>query len=169
MVTTSTPVAYLTAFLVDSLVMDYNYTPINEHLRILRVKGRLFNYSLINIHAPTNDSNDEAKDLFYEELKWTYSVCPGNDVKIVMGDTHAKIVRETIRHLMIGKYSLHETTNKNDLRLIDFATGRQMAMRSTYFMHKRSNLQTWHSPDGRTFNQINHCMIEKGTSRTSSN
>jgi hypothetical protein len=144
MVTTSTPVAYLTVFLVESKhnQLDMDYTPINEHLRILRVKGRFFNYSLINIHAPTNDSDDETNDLFYEELERTYSVCPGNDVKIVMGDTHAKIVRETSRHLTIGKYSLHETTNENGYRLIDFAAGRQMAMRSTYFMHKRSHLQT---------------------------
>jgi hypothetical protein len=164
MVTTSTPVAYLTAFLADSkhnqLVMDY--TPINERLCILRVKG---NYSLINIHAPTND---EAKDLSYEELKRTYNACLGNDVKIVMEDTNAKIVRETIHHLTIGKYSLHETTNENGFRLINLAVSRQMAIRSTYFMHKRSHLQTWHSTNRRTFNQINHCMIEEGTSRTSS-
>jgi hypothetical protein len=142
MVTTSTPVAYLTVFLVESKhnQLDMDYTPINEHLRILRVKGRFFNYSLINIHAPTNDSDDETKDLFYEELKRTYSAFPGNDVKIVMGDLNVKI--ETIHHLTIGKYSLHETTNKNGLRLIDLAVGSQMAMRSTYFMHKRSHLQT---------------------------
>jgi hypothetical protein len=57
------------------------------------VKGRFFNYFFINIHAPTNDSDDKAKDLFYEKLKWTYSACPGNDAKIVMGDANAKIVR----------------------------------------------------------------------------
>jgi hypothetical protein len=33
-----------------------------------------------------------------------------------------------------------------------------MAIKSTYFMHKRIYLETWHSPDGRTRNQINHCM-----------
>jgi hypothetical protein len=37
---------------------------------MLRVKGNyFFNYSLIKIRAPTNDSDDEAKYLFYEELK----------------------------------------------------------------------------------------------------
>jgi hypothetical protein len=51
-----------TAFQVNSkhnqLVM--NFTPIKECLCILRVKGRFFKHSLINIHAPTNDSDDEA-------------------------------------------------------------------------------------------------------------
>jgi hypothetical protein len=61
---------------------------------------------------------------------------------------------------MIGKHSLHESTNENGLRLVDFAAGRQMAIKSTYFMHKRIHLQTWHSPDGHTFNQIDHCLID---------
>jgi hypothetical protein len=60
----------------------------------------------------------------------------------------------------IGKYSLHESTNENGLRLVDFAAGRQMAIKSTYFMHERIHLQTWHSPDGHTFNQIGHCLID---------
>jgi hypothetical protein len=97
---------------------------------------------IVNIHAPTNDSNDEAKDLFYEELEQAYIACLRNDVKIVMWDANAKIGQETIHHPSIGKYSLHGTKNENGLRLINFAASRQMAIRSTYFMHKRIHLQT---------------------------
>jgi hypothetical protein len=35
-----------------------------------------------------------------------------------------------------------------------------MANKSTYFMHKRIHLESWHSPDGRTRNQIVHCLID---------
>jgi hypothetical protein len=87
-----------TAFFVDSKVnhLVTNFTPINERLCILRVKGGFFNNSLINIHAPTNDSEEEAKDQFYEKLERAYSACPKNDVKLVMGNANAKVGRETV-------------------------------------------------------------------------
>jgi hypothetical protein len=33
--------------------------------------------------------------LFYEEIERAYNACPGNDVKILMGEANVKIVRET--------------------------------------------------------------------------
>jgi hypothetical protein len=51
-------------------------------------------------------------------------------------------------------------THENGLRLIDFAADRQMAIKSTYFMHKQIHLETWHTPDGRNHNQIDHCSID---------
>jgi hypothetical protein len=77
-----------------------------------------------------------------------------------MGDANAKVGRETVHQPTIGKHSLHESTNENGLRLVDFAAGRQMAIKRTYLMHKRIHLQTWHSPDGQTFNQIDHSLID---------
>jgi hypothetical protein len=122
--------------------MVKKFTPINERLCVLRIKGRLFNYSLINIHAPTNDSEEEAKDQFYEQLERAYEACPSHDVQLVMGDTNAKVGRETVDQPTIGKHSLHVSTNEHGLRLVDFAAARQMSTKSTNFMHKRIHLQT---------------------------
>jgi hypothetical protein len=97
---------------------------------------------------------------FYEQLERVYAACPSHDVKLVIEDANAKVSRETVLQPTIGKHSLHERTNENGLRLVDFAAGRQMAIKSTFFMHKRIHLQTWHSPDGHTFNQIDHCLID---------
>jgi hypothetical protein len=66
---------------------------------------------------------------------------PTHDVMLVMGEANAKVGRETVHQPTIGKHSLHESTNENGLRLVDFATGRQMAVKGTYFMHKRIHLQ----------------------------
>jgi hypothetical protein len=104
--------------------------------------------------------SQEAKDQFYEQLERAYATCLSHDVKLVMGDTNVKVCRETVHQPTIGKHSLHESTNENGLRLVDFAAGRQMAIKSTYFMHKLIHLQTWQSPDGHTFNQIDHCLID---------
>jgi hypothetical protein len=84
-----------TDFLVDSKFnhMDKNFTPINERLCVIRIKGRFFNYSLIKIHAPTNDSREEAKDQFYEQLERAYAGCLNHDVKLVMGDAYTKVGR----------------------------------------------------------------------------
>jgi exonuclease III len=124
-----------TAFLVDLEFnhMVKNFTPINERLCVIRIKDRFFYYSLINIHAPTNDSEEEAKDQFYEQLERAYAACPSHDVKLVMGDANAKVDRETVHQPTIGKHRLHESTHENGLRLDDFAAGRQMAIKRTYF------------------------------------
>jgi hypothetical protein len=97
--------------------MVINFKPINERLCVIRIKGRFFNYSLINIHAPTNDSEEEAKDQFYEQLVRAYAACSSHDVKLVMGDANVKVGRETVHQPPIGKHSLHKSTNENGLRL----------------------------------------------------
>jgi endonuclease/exonuclease/phosphatase family metal-dependent hydrolase len=160
MVITSIPAAL--PIIMDSKFnhMVINFTPINERLCVMKIKGRFFHYSLINIHAPTKDTEEEAKDEFYEQLEQAYAACPSQDVKLVMGDANAKVGRKTVHQPTIGKHSLHESTNENGIRLVNFAAGRQMTIKSTYFKHKRIHLQTWHSSDGHTFNQIDHCLID---------
>jgi hypothetical protein len=72
-----------------------NLTPVNERLYILRIKGikgRIFNSSLVNIHTPTNDSEEKANDQFNEQLKRAYSAGPKNDVKLVMEDSDHMLV-----------------------------------------------------------------------------
>jgi hypothetical protein len=94
------------------------------------------------------------------ELEQAYAACPSHDVKLVMGDANVIVGWETVHQPTIGKHSLHESTNKNSLRLVDFAASRQMTIKSTYFKHKPIHLQAWHSPDGHTFNEIDHCLID---------
>jgi hypothetical protein len=53
----------------------------------------------LNIHAPANDSEAKDKDQFYEQLEQTYSVCPKNDMKLLMGVANG---RETVHQLTTG-------------------------------------------------------------------
>jgi hypothetical protein len=35
----------------------------------LQIRGKFFNYSIIYVHAPTEDKNEEEKDAFYGDLE----------------------------------------------------------------------------------------------------
>jgi hypothetical protein len=90
-----------------------------------------------------------------------YDSLPTNDVKIIIGDANAKIGKEEEHREVIGKHSLHDRSNNNGIRLIDFSTSKNMRISSTCFPHKDIHKGTWRSPDGKTCNQIDHVIIDK--------
>ena len=151
-----------TGFIVNRKIkhLVIGFTPVNERISCLRIKGKFSNYSIINIHAPTEEKCEEEKDTFYNLLENTYDTCPRYDVKIVIGDANAQIGKEELFVPVIGKHSLHESSNGNGLKLIDFATSRGMVIGSTLFPHKKIHKGTWKSPDNQTINQIDHILIE---------
>jgi exonuclease III len=118
----------------------------------MSVRGLFFNYSLIGVHAPTEEKDDDEKDNFYDDLDQIYEECPKRDVKIIIGDLNAKIGQEEIYRPIIRKYSLHTLSNDN------FACSTNMVVASTLFNHKDIHKMTWRSPDGQTHNQIDHLL-----------
>ena len=97
----------------------------------IHVRGLFFNYSLICVHAPTEEKDDDEKDNFYEDLDQIYEECPKRDVKIIIGDLNAKIGQEETYGPITGKYSLHTLSNDNGIRLINFACSKSMVVAST--------------------------------------
>src|SRR5687768_10221639 len=75
--------AFLVARKYEHLVLDFR--KVNERLCVLRIKGRFKNYSLVNVHAPHNESSETDNDDYYELLAKTYDDLPAHDIKIVLG------------------------------------------------------------------------------------
>ena len=97
-----------TGFVVSK---EYNgsimeFKPINERICILRIRARLFNITLICVHAPT-ETEEEVKDRFYEEFENVYDGAAGHDVKMILEDTNAKKGREEMYKPVIGQESIH--------------------------------------------------------------
>ncbi|XP_054085589.1 craniofacial development protein 2-like [Zeugodacus cucurbitae] len=136
------------------------FTPVDERLATIRIKARFFNISLICAHAPTEEKDEVIKDTFYERRERTYERCRRHDVKIVLGDFNARVGKEGVFGTTVGKFSLHDETSPNGLRLIDFAGARNMVICSTRFQHKKIHQATWLSPDRITRNQIDHVVID---------
>ena len=129
---------------VKHLIIDFMAK--SPRLCKIRIRGAFFNYSLINVHAPTEDKDDDEKEAFYEDLDDLYLSCPKSDIKIVLGDMNAKIGKETEFKPTIGRYSLHDKSNDNGHKLIDFAANHNMVISSSFFPHKRIHKMTWKSP-----------------------
>jgi hypothetical protein len=68
----------------------------------------------------------------------------------MLGDFNAKVRREDIFKLIIGNESLHEANNDNGVRVVNFATSKNLIIKSTTFPHRDINKHTWNSPDGVT-------------------
>lgn len=152
-----------TAFIVnDKLLCNVlNFYPVNSRLCVLRIKGRFQNISIVNCHAPTEESTDVSKDQFYDELETAFGAIPAYDVKLVIGDFNAKLGREEAWRPHLGRESLHEECNENGTRLASFAVANNLFAKSTMFPHRDVHKQTWRSPDGRTYNKIDHVLINR--------
>jgi hypothetical protein len=77
-------------------------------------------------------------------------------VKILLGDFNAKVGREDIFKPIIGQESLHQDSNDNGVRIVNFATSKNLVVKITMFPHRNIHKYTWTSPDGKTHNQIDH-------------
>jgi len=93
----------------------------------------MFDMVLINAHAPTEDKDEEKKELFYAALEDAFDLSKGN-VRLVLNDISAKIGHEECYKATVGKHSLHVNTNNNGIKLIDFALGKGMVVKSTVSM-----------------------------------
>ena len=63
---------------------------INDHVSCIALKGRWCDIIVLNVHAPTEDKDDDIKDSFYEELERLFDQLPMYHIKILLGDFNAK-------------------------------------------------------------------------------
>jgi exonuclease III len=125
------------------------------------LRGRWCNIIVLNVHAPCEDTSDDVKDSFYEELGRVFDQFPTYDMKILLGDFNAKVDKEDIFKPTIGNESSHETSNDNGVRVVNFATSKNLAVKRTMFPHNSVQKYTWTSPGGKTHNQIDHIFIDR--------
>ena len=86
------------------------------------LRGRWRNIILVNVHAPSEEKSYESKDSFYEELEQVFEHFPKYHTKILLGDFNIKMGRENIFKPTIGQEILHQDSNDNGVRLVNFAT-----------------------------------------------
>jgi hypothetical protein len=73
-------------------------------------------------------------------------------MKVLLGDFNAKVWREDVFRPTFGNGGLHQESNDNGVRIVNFATSKKFVVKSTMFPHRNIHKYTWTSPDGKTNN-----------------
>ena len=80
---------------------------------------------------------------------------PKYHMKILLGDFNTKVGRENIFRPTIGHESHHQDNNDNGVKLVNFATSKNLVAKSMIFPHRNIHKYTW------THNQIYHVLIDR--------
>jgi hypothetical protein len=113
---------------------------------------------VVIVLAPNEDKGDGTQDSTYKELDCAFDQYPKYHMEILL-DFNAKVGREGIFKPAIRNESLHEISNGNGVRVVNFATSRSLVVKSTMFPRCNDHKYTWTS-DGKTHNQIDHILMK---------
>ena len=58
---------------------------LSDRILLVRIHGKPFNLSIIQVYAPTSASSEEDIEDFYGDLEDAYKKCGNQDIVIVMG------------------------------------------------------------------------------------
>jgi hypothetical protein len=83
-------------------------------------------------------------------------------MKILLGDFNAEVGREDIFRPTIRNDSLHEISNDNGVRIVNFATSKSLTVKSTTFTRHNIYKFTMKSPYGKTHSQLYYMADRSG-------
>jgi len=99
-------------------------------------QGKLFNFMVIQVYAPTSNVEEAEVEWFYEDLQDLLELTSQKEILFIIGDWNAKVgAQETPG--VTGKFSLG-VQNEAGQRLIEFCQENALFIASTLFQqHKR--------------------------------
>jgi exonuclease III len=129
-----------------------------------RFRAKFRNITVINVYAPTNSKETEAKDIFYEQIQAILHKLQRKhkrDIIIIIGDWNAKVgCDNTGNEHVMGKHGIG-TINNNGERLLEFCSINNLIIGGTLFQHKDIHKTTWTAPGNGPRNQIDHIIIQR--------
>ena len=131
------------------------YFKANEH-----VQGKPFNIIVVQVCAPTTNSEEAEVDQFYEDLE-ELELTPKIDVLLIVGDWNAKVGSQEVPGVT-GKFGLGEQ-NEARKRLTEFCQENVLVIANTLFQqHKRRFTQRHHQMVSTAIKLITFLVAEDG-------
>ena len=106
----------------------------------VRLQGKPFNITVIQVYAPTSYAEEAEVEWFYEDLQDLLELTPKKDVLFIIGDWNAKVgSQDTPR--VTGKFGLG-VRNEAGQRLIEFSQENALVIANTLFQQHKRRLYT---------------------------
>ena len=118
----------------------------NDRMISVRLQGKPFNITVIQVYAPTSNAEETEVERFYEDLQDLLELTPKKDVLFIIGDWNAKVGSQETSGLT-GKFGLG-MWNEAGERLIEFCQENALVIANTLFQQHKRRLYTRTSPDG---------------------
>ena len=122
----------------------------------VRFQGNPFNITVIQVYAPTSNTEEAEVERFYEDLQDLLELTPKKDVLFIIGDWNAKVGSQETPGVT-GKFGLG-VQNEAGQRLIEFCQENAPVIANTVFQQQKRRLYTWTSPDGQHRNQTDYIL-----------
>jgi hydroxypyruvate isomerase len=110
---------------------------VRDRVSYIVLRGCWCNIIVLNVHTPSEDKCDDSKDSFYEELEQVFDHFTRYHIKILLEDFNTKVERQNIFKPTIGNKSLQQNSNDNRVRMVYFATSKNLVAKSTMFPHRK--------------------------------
>jgi hypothetical protein len=104
---------------------------ISDRLSYIMLGGRWCDIIVLNVHALCEDTNNDVKDCFYEELWCVFDQFSRYDMTVLGRNFNAEVGREDIFKPTIENERSHEISNDNGVRVADSATSKNSVVKST--------------------------------------
>jgi len=113
---------------------------ISDRLSYIVLRGRWSNIIVQNVHA-TSEEKRMIKGQICEELEQVFDHFLKCHMNILLGDFNGEVERENIFKLTVGNENLRRNGNDDGVRIMNFATSKNLVVKSTIFSHR--NLLTY--------------------------
>ena len=103
----------------------------------VRFKGKPFNITVIQIYAPTSNTEEDEVERFYEDLQDLLELTPKKVVLFIIGDWNAKVGSQETPGVT-SKFGLG-MRNEAGQRLIEFCQENTLVIANTLFLNTRED------------------------------
>ena len=131
----------------------------NDRMISVRLQGKPFNITVIQVYAPISKAEEAEVEWFYEDLQDLLELTPQKDVLFIIGDWNAKVGNQETPGVT-GNFGLGER-NEAGQTLIEFCQENALVIANTLFQQHKRRLYTWTSPDGQHRNQIDYILCSQ--------